>query len=76
MHANLQILPPEDHEDLDKALALRLGAGELPAIARKLVNRARIAAILLPERLRVFDRLAFCPLAQAERIAAGHGMTE
>jgi integrase len=32
MHAQLHILPPEDHEDIDKALSLRLGASELAAM--------------------------------------------
>lgn len=32
MHANLQIFPPEDHEDVGKALSLRLGAGEMAAM--------------------------------------------
>lgn len=32
MHAQLHILPPEDHEDIDQALSLRLGAGELAAM--------------------------------------------
>jgi len=31
MHAHLQIVPPADHDDVDKALALRLDAGELAA---------------------------------------------
>lgn len=31
MHAQLQIVPPADHDDVDKALALRLDAGELAA---------------------------------------------
>lgn len=31
MHANLHIVPPDDHDDLEKALTLRLGAGELAA---------------------------------------------
>ena len=33
MHAQLHILPPEDHEDIDKALSLRLGAGERRRLA-------------------------------------------
>lgn len=32
MHAQLHILPPQDHEDIDKALSLRLGASELAAM--------------------------------------------
>ena len=32
MHAQLHILPPEDHEDIDQALSLRLGASELAAM--------------------------------------------
>jgi len=32
MHAQLHILPPEDHEDIDKALSLRIGASELAAM--------------------------------------------
>lgn len=32
MHAQLHILPPEDHEDIDKALSLWLGASELAAM--------------------------------------------
>ncbi len=31
MHANLHIIPPEDHDDVDKALTLRLGASEMAA---------------------------------------------
>ncbi|MEL7691484.1 site-specific integrase [Citromicrobium bathyomarinum] len=31
MHASLHVLPPEDHEDIDKALTLRLGASEMAA---------------------------------------------
>lgn len=31
MHANLHIIAPEDHDDLEDALALRLGASELAA---------------------------------------------
>ena len=31
MHANLHIIPPEDHDDIDKALSLRLGASESAA---------------------------------------------
>ncbi len=31
MHANLHIVPPEDHDDVDKALTLRLGASEMAA---------------------------------------------
>jgi len=31
MHAGLQIVPPEDYADIEKALSLRLGAGELAA---------------------------------------------
>lgn len=31
MHANLQIIPPEEQDDIAKALALRLDAGELAA---------------------------------------------
>lgn len=32
MHAQLHILPPEDREDIDQALSLRLGANELAAM--------------------------------------------
>ncbi|ANK14385.1 site-specific integrase [Erythrobacter neustonensis] len=32
MHAQLHIHPPEDHEDIEKALSLRLGASELAAV--------------------------------------------
>lgn len=32
MHAQLHILPPEDHEDIDQALSLRLGASEMAAM--------------------------------------------
>ncbi len=31
MHASLHILPPDDHEDIGKALTLRLGASEMAA---------------------------------------------
>jgi integrase len=31
MHASLHILPPDDHEDISKALTLRLGASEMAA---------------------------------------------
>jgi integrase len=31
LHAQLHILPPEDHEDVEKALSLRLGASEMAA---------------------------------------------
>jgi hypothetical protein len=31
MHANLQIIPPDEQDDIAKALALRLDAGELAA---------------------------------------------
>lgn len=31
MHANLHVLPPEDHDDIGKALTLRLGASEMAA---------------------------------------------
>jgi integrase len=31
MHAQLHILPPDDHEDIEKALSLRLGASEMAA---------------------------------------------
>ena len=31
MHASLHVLPPEDHDDIGKALTLRLGAGEMAA---------------------------------------------
>lgn len=31
MHAQLHILPPDDHEDIQKALSLRLGASEMAA---------------------------------------------
>ena len=31
MHASLHILPPDDHEDITKALTLRLGASEMAA---------------------------------------------
>jgi len=32
MHATLQILPPDDHADIEQALSLRLGASELAAM--------------------------------------------
>ena len=32
MHAQLHILPPEDHDDINKALSLRLGASEMAAM--------------------------------------------
>ncbi|WP_296720637.1 site-specific integrase [Erythrobacter sp.] len=32
MHAQLHLLPPEDHDDIDNALSLRLGASELAAM--------------------------------------------
>lgn len=32
MHAQLHILPPDDHEDIEQALSLRLGASELAAM--------------------------------------------
>jgi integrase len=32
MHANLQILPPDDHAEIEQALSLRLGASELAAM--------------------------------------------
>ena len=32
MHAQLHILPPDDHEDINKALSLRLGASEMAAM--------------------------------------------
>ena len=31
MHASLHVLPPEDHDDIGKALTLRLGASEMAA---------------------------------------------
>lgn len=31
MHASLHVLPPDDHEDIEKALNLRLGASEMAA---------------------------------------------
>ena len=31
MHASLHVLPPDDHEDIEKALNLRLGASEMVA---------------------------------------------
>lgn len=31
MHAQLHILPPDEHEDIEKALSLRLGASEMAA---------------------------------------------
>lgn len=31
MHAGLQIMPPDDHDDVGKSLRLRLGAGEMAA---------------------------------------------
>lgn len=31
MYAQLQILPPDDHENIEKALSLRLGASEMAA---------------------------------------------
>ena len=31
MHASLHVLPPEDHDDISKALTLRLGASEMAA---------------------------------------------
>ncbi|WP_379920934.1 site-specific integrase [Erythrobacter sp. R86502] len=32
MHAQFHVLPPDDHEDIEKALSLRLGASELAAM--------------------------------------------
>ncbi|MEP2722599.1 site-specific integrase [Roseibium sp.] len=32
MHADLQIVPPEDHDDIEQALTLRLGASEMAAL--------------------------------------------
>ena len=48
MHANLHIIPPEDHNEADKALTLRLGASEMAAqdgIAKGRVDDFLIARI-------------------------------
>lgn len=52
MHANLSIVPPEDHDDIEKALMLRLGAGEMAA--RDGMTRGKIEDFLVA-RVNVDD---------------------
>ncbi len=45
MHANLLILPPEDHDDIEKALTRRLCAGEM--VARDGMTKGKIEDFLV-----------------------------
>ncbi|MEL7751364.1 hypothetical protein AAG603_09860 [Citromicrobium bathyomarinum] len=44
MRASLHVLPPEDHDDIGKALTLRLAASEMAAQDGAMQGRSRISS--------------------------------